>query len=105
MAQAFSLCISLGLLAGSLGQNCSDGDVRLGGGAEFAGRVEVCANRTWGTICDRKWDHEDARAVCNQLNISYPQNYRGGNFTEVNRAKYVLYFFHSACCMWISLLW
>ena len=87
MASAFSLCVLLGLLADSLGQNCSDGDLRLRGGTEFAGRVEVCANGTWGTICDRQWDYEDARVVCNQLNISYPPNYIKGNCAEINNAQ------------------
>ena len=56
----------------SLSQNCSHGDVRLMGGTEFAGRVEVCDNGTWGTICDKEWDHQDAQAVCNQLNLKHP---------------------------------
>ena len=48
--------------------NCTDGDVRLiGGDNEFGGRVEVCVNRAWGTVCSRSWGSEEARVVCNQL--------------------------------------
>ena len=48
--------------------NCTDGDVRLiGGDNEFGGRVEVCINRAWGTVCSQYWGSEEARVVCNQL--------------------------------------
>ena len=48
--------------------NCTDGDVRLiGGDNEFGGRVEVCVNRAWGTVCSQYWGSEEARVVCNQL--------------------------------------
>ena len=62
------------LLVKSLGQNCSEGDVRLMNGTEYSGRVELCENGTWGTICDRNWDHQDAVLVCNQLNLTHPDN-------------------------------
>ncbi len=75
MAAFVSLCVLLSLLAASLGQNCSaEGHVRLRGGTEFAGRVEVCANGTWGTICDRQWDTSEARVICNQLNLTHTDN-------------------------------
>lgn len=48
--------------------NCSDGHVRLvGGDSSNEGRVEVCVNEAWGTVCDHSWNSEDANVVCGQL--------------------------------------
>ena len=46
----------------------SNGNVRLVGGASSnEGRVEVCVNGMWGTVCNGGWDSRDATVVCKQL--------------------------------------
>ena len=45
--------------------------MRLSAGTTLLdGRVEICFNRIWGTICDDSWDDNDATVVCRQLNHS-----------------------------------
>ena len=49
--------------------SCTPGDVRLlGGSKEDEGRVEVCVNKVWSSVCTSSgWNINAARVVCNQL--------------------------------------
>ena len=50
---------------------CTQGDIRLMGGSnEYQGRVEVCNDGEWGTVCDDDFGTEEAKVVCRQLGFS-----------------------------------
>ena len=64
-------------------QNCTDGTVRLvDGPLKNAGRVEICINGVWGTVCGFGWNRNDAEVVCRQL--GYIDT--GGNYSFRNKS-------------------
>ncbi len=49
---------------------CTNGTIRLSEPFASYGRVEICFNDVWGTICNNGWDAQDARVVCRELGFS-----------------------------------
>ena len=50
--------------------NCEDFDIRLVNGSTvdpLEGRVEVCINNAWGTVCDTGFSASDGEVICRQL--------------------------------------
>lgn len=46
---------------------CADGDLRLVGGlSEYEGKLEMCYNEVWGTVCDGFWNQRASEVACRQ---------------------------------------
>ena len=49
-------------------RECNESDIRLvNGKAVDDGRVEICLDGGWGSVCYDRWDIRDAEVVCRQL--------------------------------------
>ena len=49
---------------------CTEGDIRLIGGSNLEGHVEICLRNEWGTVCSQMWNNTDAAVVCKQLGLT-----------------------------------
>ena len=63
---------------------CIHGSVRLRGGSySYEGRVEVCVNGVWGSVCDDYWGVLDAKVACRK--VGYPIQ------SELNLDSYIVW--------------
>ena len=47
---------------------CENGDLRLDtSDTPVGGKLEICYDGVWGSVCNEQWTIEDARVACNQL--------------------------------------
>lgn len=67
--QLFCPSVAISTLRG----DCMDGQARLEDGAmdnqtlTMDGRLEICINNAWGTVCNDSFRQPDAQVACNQL--------------------------------------
>ena len=59
-------------------ETCAYGDVRLVNGSNnLEGRVEICINNAWGTVCTGSVSEDDAEVICRQVGRLPPGNFHG----------------------------
>ena len=55
--------------------NCTDGEVRLANGTTdqaagvIDGRLEICYNHAWGTVCQNSFQSSEASVACSQMGL------------------------------------
>lgn len=93
---------------------CNHGGIRLtGSNTTMQGRVELCYDGVWGTICSDYWEVQEAMVACRQLGFSSAgekaereggrEEGREGSLSS-SPFSFCLLCFHFNCCYLLSLL-
>lgn len=71
---------------------CQEGRIRLAGGRNaLEGRVEVCHEGVWGTVCNTRWSEGEAMVACRQLGHAESGNdFFNAEYGVVHMYMYVL---------------
>ena len=73
-------------------KRCEDGSIRLVEGIiEQGGRVEVCLNGVWGSVCDDGWDTTDGHVVCKQMGFADLSEFNTNKIIIVKQACVFIY--------------
>ena len=70
-----------------------EGDIHLIGGANnYEGRVEVCHDGEWRTVCDSSyWGVREGTVACQQLGYSFVRVHSSGSFGRGRRQPWLSY--------------
>ena len=52
--------------------DCIEGEIQLASGRNYTeGRLEICLNNEWGSVCDEMWDITATHVICRQLGLAF----------------------------------
>ena len=83
-ATATKLFFPFSIDAATEQSNCTDGELRLiGSGTTNQGRLELCMNGAWGSVCDSEgvFTKDEAKVACRQLGKLQVEGWVLKNFT------------------------
>lgn len=85
---------------------CTHGSIRLrDGSTSMNGRVEVCMNEQWGTVCDDYWETVDANVACRQLGYSGSGKWQTLNDTDIKNDVQLFIMFCRCNCLQQCIFW